>query len=84
MLVLLPGLRQCSICCGWPFPCVCCCPGCCTPCGYSCCVPEGKGVSQAFEKLLLGSGPPHWMEYKSPGKSQQAPTPAAMLERELS
>ncbi len=75
----LPGpLHHLSFCCGWPLPCICCCPGCCTPCGYTCCPPEGKGVSQAMLNGLVAKGPFHVQKLSKPGL-MTAPTPATMV-----
>lgn len=83
-LLNLPGpMAACARCCGWPFPCFCCCPGCCMPCGFSCCPPEGQGPGQFFQTMMFSlKGPPVMDILGKPG-IPTAPTPAAMAEREL-
>ena len=77
-IINLPApLSMCALCCGWPFPCVCCCPGCAMPCGFSCCPSEGKGPSQCLDMMIIkGQGPPQYGHLRQKGKGGAPPTPA--------
>ena len=71
---------MCFWCCGFPFPCLCCCPGCLLPpCGYSCSHPEGRAPAVFLKTMFLDPAKIPQAKLMSAPGTNAAPTPPEMM-----